>query len=107
MWLDVAMWSARDFPWARWFLAAHHIKLNEIYGAIAGGGGSTTGGVIGVYAKSISFGERRIMFGERRTDTNATHTGITGPGQQLLDDTIYGSKFLKLRSRNIMPIMTV
>ena len=107
MWLDASQWSTNDFPWARWFLVAHHIKLNQIYGAIPGGGGELTGGVIGFYSKSISFGERRVQFGERKSSTDSKTTGITGAGQDLYEDTIYGQKFLRLRMRNIMPIMTI
>lgn len=106
MWLDEDMWDPPDYIWARWFLAAHHLRLAEFYGATVEGGTGLTGGMVGVFAKSIGFGERRVMFGERMNHAGAG-AGASGPGEEMYEETIYGQKYLRLRSRNIAGIATV
>jgi hypothetical protein len=106
MWLDADMWYPPDFVWARWFLTAHHLRLAEFYGATIEGGAGLTGGMVGVFAKSIGIGERRVMFGERMSNAGAGG-GISGPGEEMYEETLYGQKFLRLRSRNIHAIATV
>jgi hypothetical protein len=105
MWLDAKMWNPADFPWARWWLAAHGLKLDQTYASTLGTGGSTSSNSVGMFVRSIGIGERRVMFGERKFTTSKN--GISGPGQELLEETIYGNKFLRLRSRNIPAIMVV
>jgi hypothetical protein len=106
MWLDSDMWYPPDFVWARWLLTAHHLRLAEFYGATIEGGAGLTGGMVGVFAKSIGIGERRVMFGERMSKAGAGG-GISGPGEEMYEETLYGQKFLRLRSRNIHAIATV
>ena len=105
MWLDSDKWNPADFPWARMFLAAHNLKLAMIYD-MTSGGSSLTSGVVGMYAKSVSFGERRVMFGERKSASSQAG-GVTAPGEDLFEDTIYGQKFMRLRARNIPGCLTV
>ena len=106
MWLDRDKWpNSTDFEWARIFLAAHNLKLAMIYD-MTSGGSSLTSGVVGMYAKSVSFGERRVQFGERKSATSQAG-GVTAPGEDLFEDTVYGQKFLRLRARNIPGCLTV
>lgn len=105
MWLDADMWDPEDYGWARLFLAAHNLKLAMIYD-MTSGGSSLTSGVVGMYAKSVSFGERRVQFGERKS-ASSQKGGAPAPGEDLFEDTVYGQKFLRLRSRNIIGVHTV
>ena len=105
MWLDASKWNPADFPWARWWLAAHGLKLDQTYATSATGESSGSGESVGMFVRSISFGERRVQFGERKFTTSKA--GISGPGQELLEETIYGNKFLRLRARNIPAVLSV
>ena len=106
MWLDSGQVAIlRTFRWARMFLAAHNLKLAMIYDTTSGGS-SLTSGVVGMYAKSVSFGERRVMFGERKSASSQA-AGVTAPGEDLFEDTIYGQKYIRLRARNIPGCLTV
>jgi hypothetical protein len=106
MWLDAAMWHPPDFVYARWFLTAHNIKMAlGIGGAAAGGSGGGSEISSDLFVRMVAFGERRVMFGERKVST--TEGQITGAGAAEFDDTIYGQKYLRLRSRNIPPILSV
>jgi Protein of unknown function (DUF4054) len=108
MWLEAGLWHAPDFPWARVFLAAHHILMAQIYGgggAAEGGGGSAI--ATDLFVRMVAFGERRVMFGERKTVAGAGEGKMFGAGEAALEDTIYGQRFLRLRSRNIIGILTV
>ena len=106
MWLDEEMWLPTDYPWARRFLAAHHLKL--AIGVVGGGGSSSSSGSSGsadVFVRMVAFGERRVMWGERKgADSKAT---VAAPGEEMLEDTVYGQKFLRLRNRNFPGVMTV
>jgi hypothetical protein len=106
MWLDAAMWDPVDYPWARRFLAAHHLKLDQGFGApggAAGGGASTS--TSDLFVRMVAFGERRVMFGERKVSTS--EGAAFGAGEAMLEDTIYGQKFLRLRSRNFPGVFSV
>jgi Protein of unknown function (DUF4054) len=106
MWLEAGLWHPPDFVWARWYLTAHNIKMALGIGGTAGSGsGGSTEISSDLFVRMVAFGERRVMFGERKVST--TEGQITGPGSAEFDDTIYGQKFLRLRSRNIPPILTV
>lgn len=107
MWLDAAMWHPPDFVYARWFLTAHNLKMEMgIGGATSGGGSGSTSDISSdLFVRMVAFGERRVMFGERKVST--TEGQITGPGAAQMEDTIYGQKFLRLRSRNIIGILTI
>lgn len=104
MWISAEMWDPADFVWARMFLAAHNLQMAAMFSSMAASGG---GAAVSsdLFVRMVAFGERRVMFGERKASTAADQ--ITGPGQAMLDDTIYGQKFLRLRSRNIPSIFSV
>jgi Protein of unknown function (DUF4054) len=105
MWLDESKWDAKDFPWARMWLAAHTLKLAESYAGAGAAAGSSSAGSVGTFVRSISFGERRVMFGERKF--TSSKTSVTSAGEELLEDTIYGMKYLRLRNRNFPGVLTV
>jgi len=107
-WLDPAMWEPNDFKWARWYLAAHWLTLEELWGA--GGGassesGTTTVGMSDLYVRQIRMGERMVSFGERQAFSKAEQSA--GPGQGLMEATIYGQKYLMLRARNVPRVAIV
>ncbi len=104
MWLDEAMWDDNDFPWAKLFLAAHNLQMAAMFSSVsAASGGAAVSSDL--FVRMVAFGERRVMFGERKAST--TEGQITGPGGAMLEDTIYGQKFLRLRTRNIPPILVI
>jgi Protein of unknown function (DUF4054) len=104
MWLDHRMWEPEDYTWAKLFLAAHTLQTAAMFTSVnAASGGAAVSSDL--FVRMVAFGERRVMFGERKAST--TEGQITGPGQAMLEDTIYGQKFLRLRSRNIPPILVI
>ncbi len=105
MWLDANMWNPADFPWARIWLAAHNLKLEQLYADASSADGSSGGNSVGMFVRSVAFGERRVQFGERKFES--TKSGVSGPGQEMLQETIYGNNFLRLRARNIVGVITV
>jgi hypothetical protein len=105
MWLDYRVWEPADFVYARWYLTAHHLQLASMFTSPSSGGGGAAAVSSDLFVRMVAFGERRVMFGERKAST--TEGQITGPGAGMMEDTIYGQKFLLLRSRNIPPILTV
>ena len=58
-----------------------------------------------LFVRMVAFGERRVMFGERKM--SHSEGGAIGAGEAMLEDTIYGQKYLRLRARNIIGIITV
>lgn len=108
MWLDETMWEPLDFQWARQWLAAHFLKLVQSYADATGGADTgSQASQVGTFVRSISFGERRVMFGERKFTSTKAGSGVAGAGEELLEDTIYGLKYLMLRARNIPGVLTV
>lgn len=105
MWLDAAMWHPPDFVYARWYLTAHYLQLAQMFSSPGGGAGGGTAVSSDLFVRMVAFGERRVMFGERKAST--TEGQITGPGAGMMEDTVYGQKFMLLRSRNIPPILSV
>jgi len=105
MWLDADMWDPPDFVYARWYLTAHHLQLAQMFTSPGSSGGGGTAVSSDLFVRMVAFGERRVMFGERKAST--TEGQITGPGAGQMEDTVYGQKFLRLRSRNIPPILSV
>jgi hypothetical protein len=101
VWIDPDVWSARDYPLAVKYWAAHFLslKLMQLASVQFGGTGETD-----LFVRSISFGERRVMFGERKESKSQASAA---PGEDLLDQTIYGSLYLMLRGRNIIPVLVV
>jgi hypothetical protein len=83
--VDPKIWNPGDYIPAVLYWAAHFLtlKLWQIASAEVGGAGTTD-----LFIRSIGFGDRRVMFGERRTDTSAQT--MLGPGESMLDLTIYG-----------------
>jgi hypothetical protein len=106
VWVDDRIWSVRDFPLALLYWAAHFLtlKLQQLASVQLSGGGGT--GVTNLFLRSIAFGERRIMFGERKSVASAADK-MLGPGEALLNETIYGQLYLALRSRNVIPVAVV
>ena len=104
IWVDPLIWSIRDFPLAVLFWAAHFLTLKmwQLASAQLGAGTGSTD----LFLRSISFGERRILFGERKLG-QAAAANMLGPGEELLSQTIYGQLYLSLRSRNVIPIAIV
>ncbi len=101
--IEEPRWSAKDYPRAVFFFAAHHLALG------IGQSGGTTGGDTGeafdvpsdVFVRSIGFGERRVMFGERQK-VGAGGGYKYGPGEAVFEQTYYGQRYLTLRERNII-----
>ena len=105
VWLDARMWEPADFVYARWYLTAHHLQLAAMFSSPGSSGGGAAAVSSDLFVRMVAFGERRVMFGERKAST--TEGQITGPGAGMMEDTVYGQKFLLLRSRNIPPILSV
>jgi hypothetical protein len=103
LWVDPLIWSATDYPQALLFWAAHFLSLKQMQLASVEFGGT---GASDIYIRSISFGERHVVFNERK-DTASESDKMLGPGEQMLLDTIYGQLFLQLRSRNVFPIAVI
>ena len=102
MWVDPAIWNATDYPLGVLYFAAHLLTLMLTQQAANAVGGT---GTTDLFLRSISFGERHVQFGERR-QSKVSDSG-SGPGEELLSQTIYGSMFLMLRNRNIAAVVVV
>jgi len=105
MWLDARMWWPPDFVWARWYLAAHYLQLASMFTGLGSEASGSSVASPDLFVRMVAFGERRVMFGERKAST--TEGQVTGPGGGSMEDTIYGQKFLRLRSRNVPGILTL
>lgn len=99
LWVDPLVWSAKDYPQAVLYWAAHFLSLWLLEKASVSFGGS---GDSSLFISSIEFGERRVDF-DQRSGYQATENSL-GPGEQLLMNTLYGQLYLQLRARNIIPI---
>ena len=98
--LDETKWNAHDYPLAVLYLAAHNLAVRQP--ALAGtGGGLTTD----TYVRSVGFGERRVMYGERNIYRSTSYK--YGPGEALYELTPYGQRYLQLLSRNFPGIMLI
>ena len=102
MWLDPAVWAPLDYDQAYLMWAAHLLSLIQMQTASTELGGT---GETDLFVRSVSIGERRVVFQERRGTTVSEK--MAGPGEDLLDQTIYGQMFLQLRGRNIIPVAMV
>ncbi len=102
--LNVTSWRAKDYPYAVMYLAAHMmaIRLSAIQSAARG---KLTNLSTDLFARSVGFGERRVMWGERTIARNAGYK--YGPGEGLYEQTAYGQKFLELRARNIPAVALI
>ena len=104
VWIDATMWASQiDAALARQYWAAHMLQLQQLYASSAAEGGGI--GAADVFVRQIRFGERHIAFQQRQAFTKSEASA--GPGEQLLETTIYGQLFMQLRARNIMPIMVI
>jgi hypothetical protein len=101
LWVDQNRWSAKDYPMAVQLWAAHFLslKLQQLASALLGGASFTD-----LYIRSISFGERHLVFAQRQEQGQEANAG---PGEGMLDQTIYGQLYIQLRTRNIMAVATV
>jgi hypothetical protein len=102
LWLDQTIYTAQDYPMAIMFWAAHYLslKLQQLASVQFGGTGATD-----LYINKISFGERRVSFGQRQYEMASEK--MLGPGEQMLMSTIYGQQFIQLRARNVVPVAIV
>jgi hypothetical protein len=106
IWLDPQMWSPRDFPLARYLLTGHFLALLAQLLANQAALGDLMG-FTNQTLKMTAFGERRVAFGQLAGEKEATKSKYaSGPDIQFAE-TPYGQSYLLLRSRNIMPIITV
>ena len=103
VWLDASQWSPRDYPTARALWVGHNLNILaqllaniETMGPLLGFTDQTLG--------TVSFGERRVAFKQMKDQSGKG--GKPSPGD-VLKETWYGRQFILLRSRNIIPIMTV
>jgi hypothetical protein len=101
LWVDPKVWNEIDYPHALLFWAAHFLSLKEQQLASADFGGS---GATDLFVRSIGIGERRVMFGERGAFKGE---GSMGPGEALLEQTIYGMLYLTLRARNVPSVLVI
>lgn len=102
LWVDPAIWSSTDYNQALLFWAAHFLTLKQWQLATVQLGGS---GETDIFIRQISFGERRVSFAERRSG-QATEK-MSGPGESMLEYTVYGQLYLMLRARNVPAVAIV
>jgi hypothetical protein len=102
LWVDPLIWDPNDYPMALLFWAAHFVSLKRLQLASVEFGGS---GAVDLFVRSIGIGERRVMFGER--GAYAKGEASMGPGEALLEQTIYGMLYLTLRARNVPSVLVI
>lgn len=102
LWVDPGVYTALDYPFALLYWAAHFTVLKQMQLASVAFGGT---GETDIFIRSIGFGERRVQFGQRQSGKGMQL--IVGPGEDLLDQTIYGQLYLQLRSRNVIPVVVI
>lgn len=102
LWVDPALWDEADCAQAKLFWAAHFLSLQQQQLASAQIGGA---GASDTFVRSIGIGERRVMFGER--GSLAKGESMMGPGDALLNRTVYGMLYLALRARNVPAVAVV
>lgn len=102
VWVDPTVWTPADYPQAVLLWAAHYLSLWLLEKASVQFGGT---GDSSLYVQSISFGERHVTFGQR--SGSQVNENMLGPGEQMLNDTIYGQMYIMLRQRNIIPIRII
>jgi Protein of unknown function (DUF4054) len=101
VWLEEDLWDERDYPLAVLYLTAHLLSIFQIQSTSSG---SPTGMPADTFVNSISIEGRTISFAQRGGSGAAN---MTGAGEELLGTTLYGSLFLQLRARNIVPVVVV
>lgn len=102
LFVDPLIWDPGDYPDAVMFFAAHFLSLmqQQLASVQIGGAGS-----MDLFIRSVGFGERRVMFGER---TGMVRGEVQlGAGETMLQYTIYGMTYLQLRNRNVPAVAIV
>jgi hypothetical protein len=91
-----------DFQLARQALCAHFVIMDQqmISNVALGGVGMSD-----LFVRTIRFGERNVVFQQRRAFETIEATA--GPGETLLSSTTYGQMYIRLRARNIIPVAIV
>ncbi len=105
VWVDQRLWSVRDYQTGRYLWAAHNLNILIVLQGNLEAMGDKLGFANQTLA-TVGFGERRVAFRQLRLTQTGQNAYATGPDQSLAETT-YGQLFLMIRSRNIMPILTV
>lgn len=108
--LEENLWAAKDWPKAFLHYAAHLAVMFTLQASKMGAtGASGIGGTndLTTFLSSVSFGERKISFAERKTSGMTGQNDSDIAGEEMLDMTIYGQMYQLLRGRNIMPIVVI
>jgi Protein of unknown function (DUF4054) len=105
VWVDGRLWSPRDYQTGRYLWAAHNLNILIVLQGNLEAMGDKLGFANQTLA-TVGFGERRVAFRQLRLLQTGQNVYATGPDQSLAETT-YGQQFLMIRSRNIMPILTV
>lgn len=102
LFVDPKIWDADDYPDGVMFFAAHFLSLKqqELASVQIGGAGS-----MDLFIRSVGFGERRVMFGERTAMIKGEVK--LGAGESMLNFTVYGMTYLQLRARNVPSVAIV
>lgn len=123
LWVDVGQWDEGDYQPAILYLAAHYLKLSQdaalaaIPGATGSSGSSestTTSTDIDTFLQSVQIGDRKVTWGKLGTQSTS-RSGVGGVGtlqgkvtsDLILGRTLYGLEYIRLRRRNIIPILVV
>ena len=103
---DEVEWLPQDYPLALLYMAAHiAIQLKKAADDIAAASGGA-GLAEGTFISSVSFGDRSVAFRQMR-DWSQLGQGGASAAMKDLDETFYGQLYVKLRLRNIMPVLIV
>jgi hypothetical protein len=102
LFVDPNKWNPADVQDARRFFAAHFLSLKQQQLASVQIGGA---GSMDLFIRSVGFGERRVMFGERTAMVKGEVK--LGAGEAMLNYTVYGMMYLRLRARNIPSVVVV
>lgn len=102
LWIDQNLWSANDYPLAILYWAAHFLTLKQMQLASVQLGGT---GTTDLFIRNITFGERSVGFQQRQGAKSSE--ALAGPGEELLNETIYGQLYLMLRTRNVPGVAVI
>lgn len=102
MFVDPAIWNPKDYAAAILNLAAHFQSLKDMQLASTELGGT---GETDIYVRSIHMDDRSVAFNQRSSQQQVE--SLSGPGEALLSQTIYGMVYLMLRARNISAVAVV
>lgn len=85
-------WLEADYKPALLYLAAHYAAMARSAALLSGVGGGS-----GSYVRSVSFGDRRIVYG---TPAGGVAAEAKMPTESLFGTTMYGQLYLLLLRRN-------